>query len=272
MPSGRADDSFGLGRGLAGLVGTERDLFVDSFEATRDDFAHWMGALPTPRGFLIEAAQNAPKRGAWPAYADFYEAQEFAQRRGMRLLTVGEWLYAAAGARGNRYPWGRLFQSSVANTLELGLRRPLAVGTFENGRSPFGCYDMLGNAAEWVEGRAPNSRDHDVRAMDSDLRTVAGGSYLGRARPLFEIDRRLGVAYLCESLPPHTRGPDIGVRCAVDVREYLRRHAGEWGAHRARLVACGERWGPYAVPLLEALRSEAGAPTAIRWLLEGARR
>lgn len=272
VPRGQADRSFGMGSGLPLTVGASRDLFVDLFEVSRDEFERWMGTQPLPRGLAAQGAQVDGSHGAWPAYCDFFEARELARRRGMRLLTVGEWLYVAGGPVAQRYPWGRVFQSSLANTLELGLLRPVPVGTFENGRSPFGCYDMLGNVAEWVEGRAPNALESPVRAENATLCTVMGGSFLSRVRPLYELDREIGVTYPAESLPPGTRSIALGVRCAVDAREFLREHAGTWAGQRQRVRLVGERLGPAAVPMLEELRGEAGSPTALRWLLEGARR
>lgn len=269
---GQADRSFGMGSGLPLPVGTSRDLFVDLFEVSRDEFERWMGTQPEPRGLVSQAALADTTHGAWPAYCDLFEARELASRRGMRLLTVGEWLYAAGGPVAQRYPWGRVFQSSLANTLELGLLRPVPVGTFENGRSPFGCYDMLGNVAEWVEGRAPNALEITVRAENTSLGTVIGGSFLTRVRPLYELNREIGVTYPAESLPPGTRSIALGVRCAVDAQEFLRKNAGGWAGQRQRVQLVGERLGPAAVPMLEELRGEPGSPTAIRWLLEGARR
>ena len=272
VPRGQADRSFGMGSGLPFPVGASRDLFVDLFEVSRDEFERWMGTQPEPRGLAAQGAQMDGSHGAWPAYCDLFEAREVARRRGMRLLTVGEWLYVAGGPVAQRYPWGRVFQSSLANTLELGLLRPVPVGTFENGRSPFGCYDMLGNVAEWVEGRAPNALESPVRAQNASLGTVMGGSFLSRVRPLYELDREIGVTYPAESLPPGTRSIALGVRCAVDAREFLREHAGAWAGQRQRVRLVGERLGPAAVPMLEELRGEAGSPTSLRWLLEGARR
>src|SRR6185295_18284062 len=79
------------------------------------------------------------------------EARAFADSRGMRLLTAREWIRIACGTRALPYPWGGTEASSVANTLNLGVGRPLPVGTFEQGRTPLSTYDMAGNVWEWVE-------------------------------------------------------------------------------------------------------------------------
>ena len=70
-----------------------------------------------------------------------------------RLPSLDEWRFAVGGNIGFRFPWGnREPNPSYANTSELALRRRTRVGTFESGRDPSGqgCYDLIGNVAEWT--------------------------------------------------------------------------------------------------------------------------
>ncbi len=70
-----------------------------------------------------------------------------------RLPSLDEWRYAVGGDIGFRFPWGdREPNPSYANTSELRLLRRTRVGTFESGRdlSGQGCYDLIGNVAEWT--------------------------------------------------------------------------------------------------------------------------
>lgn len=250
-------------------------LLVDRYEATRGE---WLR-------FLEEDPSGAPdwprERGErWregpldlPAtFMDREEAQRFAAWKGMRLMTATEWLRIAAGTRGQRYPWGFLPAEGIANTLEIGRRGPTAVGTFEEGASPAGVYDLVGNVWEWVEGRAPLPGDDPW-----DRRSWAmGGSYLSRLTELFGTDREGRARFFAMLLDPRHRAVDLGLRCGVEAEAFLRRHldvfAAPEGDVRRRLVAVGKLWGREAVALLERLAGEPGASPALEALLEGARR
>jgi serine/threonine-protein kinase len=248
--------------------GTEEPLLVDMYEVTRDDWSRYQTAARPDVDplFARHAARWQAGSGDWPvSYVTQGEARAFADWRGMRLLTLGEWLFCAMGTNARDYPWGTTPQESVANTLELRLERPAPVGTFESGRTPQWCYDLVGNVSEWIADPVP------VDLAPGDGRMAAmGGSYLTRRRALY---RETG-AYFAELLHPKTRAVDVGLRCAAPAEAFLWEHAPEWGEGpevEARLVAIGRRWGRQASPLLDGLATRAGAPPGLRALAEGAR-
>jgi hypothetical protein len=258
--------------------GLAESLLADVFEVSRDDWQHWFGAPPQPGAMVSDVAQTRADRGPWPAYCSFDEAVELARRRGMRLPRAREWMFLAAGPRGHRYPWGILPRASVANTLELGLGRPVPVGTFENGRSASGCYDLVGNVAEWVELDGLRVGTSASLEFLSQGPAVMGGSYSNSLRPVHSVDPFLFAGrwrVFGEPLEPRTRGPDLGVRCVVEAEGYLRRWLPRWSAHpqlEARLVLQGRRLGPAVQPLLGRLMDEPSLAPAARWLASGAAR
>jgi hypothetical protein len=250
-------------------------LLVDRFEVTRGEWLrHPPSADAAPDPWFEQVTNGwSEDTHALPASGmTLEEARQFARSRGMRLLSAREWLRIAIGARPQAWPWGQSLVRSVANTAELGLGRPVAVGTFEHGRTTLGTYDMLGNVWEWVEEPiAPSPM------RESDLLPEAwalGGSYTTRLRRLYEFDPSGRVVVLSLDLDPRARNLDVGLRCAVDASDYLRTHASSWGedddAHK-RLSAVGKRFGRDAIPSLEQLCAQPGAPKPLVWLLEGAR-
>ena len=90
-----------------------------------------------------------------PAPMTRYEAEVYCKSRGMRLPTALEWELAVRGVDGRVYPWGDRFDSKRANVPGMpgkGDPPPAVqpVDAYRAYRSPFGLYDTVGNAGDWV--------------------------------------------------------------------------------------------------------------------------
>jgi hypothetical protein len=273
-----------------------RSIVFDRFEFTRADLRHYWpervsraAALP----WSTDAAQDEASRNDWPASVDFFEAKELAEARGMRLPRPEEWLHVAVGRVGYTSPWGS-GREFFANTIllqegqDFSLKSPCAVGTYENGRSrPFGCYDLLGNVWEWVDGVVlgcdPPAEQGLAAELDDGqgtLTSIVGGAFDSRWRKTFEFDREWSrLRFHARRVDKRTLSPSIGVRMCADAEAYFWARAPAWGegpgaAERVRFV--GARWVHEDVraraalkALLEAMRARAGAPSQLRWLSEG---
>ncbi len=149
-------------------------FFIDTTEVTNaawKSFVDVAGAAPPAswgRSGFDEALADHPVLGV-----NFDWATAYCVSLGKRLPTETEWEVAARGSDARIYPWGDdVAAGGIPDTEET-----YAVGSIATNVSPFGAFDMVGNAWEWV-----------------------GDTYDERVDPSFEILRGGQNGYLRETV------------------------------------------------------------------------
>ncbi len=127
--------------------------YMDVYEVTTKDYATFLAATQ-PQAPKAWNQVDLAKHGDRPVVGVTWDhAMAYCKWVGKRLPTEAEWEKAARGTDGRQYPWGNELPTSDRATLTKkwdGYDTPTPVGSLEAGKSPYGLYDMAGNAMEWV--------------------------------------------------------------------------------------------------------------------------
>ena len=137
---------------------------------------------------------------------DWFDAYAYARWVGKRLPTNDEWEFAARGETKYLYPWGDTYSSSRCASAESTGPSPLPIGSFAQGRSPFGVYDMTGNVMEWTADNYSNK--------GPAVKCLRGGAWT-RACEIHGLTYVWNIGGKRQTC----RDNDVGFRCVADVTE-----------------------------------------------------
>ena len=163
-------------------------FYMDKYEVTVGQYAKYLEAtdMEEPPDWHIMNQSQHQKRPV--VNVDWEDAVMYCKWAGKRLPTEAEWEKAARGTDGRIYPWGNEVPTRLhANYGRKEWNNHLAlvpVGSFEEGRSFYGIYDMAGNAWEWVSDwydydyYKNSPRGNPIGPATGEDKVVRGGSWL----------------------------------------------------------------------------------------------
>jgi formylglycine-generating enzyme required for sulfatase activity len=148
-------------------------------------------------------------------YVDWNMANAYCEWREASLPTEAQWEKAARGPDELTYPWEGKIDCQKANYRGC-INGTSQAGSYENGKSPYGVYDMAGNVWEWVADwySADYYKSFSPRnPLGPDVgraRIFRGGSW---SRDAYDLRTSNRVNYA-----PSYNNFDIGFRCARPVQ------------------------------------------------------
>ncbi|WKZ35353.1 MAG: SUMF1/EgtB/PvdO family nonheme iron enzyme [Anaerolineales bacterium] len=196
--------------------------WIDQTEVTNEMYAKCVQATRCPSLYTTRFYN--------PIYIDhpvvditWYVANSYCLWAERRLPTEAEWEKAARGTDGRIYPWGD--ETPISDFLNFNSNDSMKVGSYHNGQSVYGVFDIAGNVWEWVAdwydssyySISPKSnpmQNQRVYLPSGDggwVKVIRGGSWQSNRTDL-------------SGIPSSDRGkknPDgsnylIGFRCAMD--------------------------------------------------------
>ena len=191
-------------------------FYMDKYEVTNKQYKKFVTATKREppadwdNGKIPKGRENHPV-----VFVSWFDGNDFCKWDGKRLPTEAEWEKAARGTDGRTFPWGNKFDAKKGNMPQLGKGDTMPVGSFENGKSPYGLYDMAGNVFEWTFDwfKPYPGNTHPDENYGERYKVVRGGSWYDCTYYKCGIS---SPTYNRIFFNPNTTNNNFGFRCAKD--------------------------------------------------------
>lgn len=193
-------------------------FYMDKYEVTNKRYKKFVKAAErTPPAHWVNGEFPAERAEHPVVFVSWYDANDFCRWEGKRLPTEPEWEKAARGTDKRTFPWGNKFEAKRGNMPQLGKNDTMPVGSFENGKSPYGVYDMAGNVWEWTADwfNPYPGNNHSDENYGEKYKVVRGGSWYDCTYYKCGIS---APTYNRIFFNPMTMNNNFGFRCARDAK------------------------------------------------------
>lgn len=192
-------------------------FYIDVAEVTSDQYENYRKAQMQEKKRVTAPTHAAADPQEPVLGVNWGEALQYAHWAGKELPTEAQWEKAARGANGFDFPWGNgrylWHKPRVQGQIEL-------VRAFPGDLSPYGVFDLAGNAREWCsDWYVEKAYDQLLEAGDSTPRNPAGPKLSGGSKQRVVRGGDAGWrVWVRAGLALTERPPDVGFRCVLPLK------------------------------------------------------
>ncbi len=189
-------------------------FYMDKYETTNAEYKEYLEEkkVAAPE-FWDQKDFNQPNQPV--VGVTWKNATNYCLWKGKRLPTEAEWEKASRGKRQIEYPWGNEKPDKSRLNFNNESGKSMPVGSFENGKSDYGVYDLAGNVSEWVyDWHMPefymfSPKKNPQGPKKRQYKVVRGGHWKSDAQDVRMTYRNASV--------PKLKSDFLGFRCARNV-------------------------------------------------------
>ena len=195
----------------------EAPYYIDVVEVTVARHDAFREFLRKSEGRRMDPAANHDDNPDNPAVGiKFLDAKFYAKWTGKELPTEAQWERAARGDQGFNYPWGngRPIWQRPRQPGQLG-----PVATFAGDLSPYGLYDMAGNAREWcLDLYTADIYRKDIAAGGNTVRNPSGPkTFQGAKLQVVRGSKSDWAVWQRAGQSQSEVASDLGFRCVLNI-------------------------------------------------------